>query len=455
MRHSKLGLFALVGIVGALGCKAGKSSGSTGLNGGASATGTPGGTMATTGTFSTGSGTGPSTSSGNSCAKFTAQGKQATVAMLFVLARNASMSTSGKWPAAQQAIVAAIDQDAFNSLSLGLVSFPQSYVNPPDCLCKAESLSICSTCADCTAQQITIPQVSCGIGGLPEVAINVAGTMKSNDSSGVRHEVYQFLTSHQPDNDANNGAPIYDAMVAGYDALKLQNTDKRVLILISDGGFSCTSLSSPNRPGYFDGACNDWEYPDTVNALITQQRTDATKPTNTFIVGLPGSNTNGGMTGSWANAPYSMRLALSTYAVSGSPTTVDPTCSSTAMFTKPGSDPAKPCHIDLSAGAFDASKLADAINAIRGQALGCIFALPDPPPGQTIDPNQVNVQVTQSGMTTTVPRRSNPTDMCLNDGCWDYTTDGKVELIGKACSDNTTGVTTKVDIEVGCMTIIK
>jgi len=70
-------------------------------------------------------------------------------------------------------------------------------------------------------------------------------------------------------------------------------------------------------------------------------------------------------------------------------------------------------------------------------------------------PDEVNVEITQNGMTTTLPKRSNPTDMCTNDGCWDYTTDGKVQLIGKACSDATIGVTTKVDIKVGCMTLIK
>jgi len=435
---------------GAIGCAAGKhSTAGTGGNGGATnATGTGTANGPSTGTFGNTTGTG--TGTGGSCAKFVAQGKQATASMLFVLQRSASMNTSGKWPAAQQAIVAAIDQDSFNSLSLGLLTFPQpTGVTPPECLCMAECGASCAACAG------LIPDVSCGVTGLPQVPINAAGTMKSNASSGVRHDIYQTLSNEQPQQDPNNGAPIYDAMVSAYGALKLQSVDKRILVLVTDGGFSCTSLSMPNRPGYFDGACNDWEEPATVNALITQERNDPSTPTNTFIVGLPGSNTNGGMTGTWANAPYPMLLALSTYAVSGSPGTVDPACDSMAVFTQGGMAPAKPCHIDLSAGAFDATKLAAAINAIRGAALGCTFGLPDPPPGQTINMSQVNVEITQNGMTTTLPRRSNPTDMCAVDGCWDYTSTGQVQLIGKACADSTSGTTTEVQIQVGCNTILK
>ncbi len=442
--------FLGVATVSAAGCAAGKQSTSASGGSGGAGTAASTGTGPSTGTF--GSTTGSSTGTNMTCAKFTAQGKQASTAMLFVLQRSASMNTSGKWAAAQQAVVAAIDQDSFNSLSLGMVTFPQNYVPPPDCLCEAECGT---TCSDSLCQALIGQGVSCGVGGLPEVAISPAGTMKSNASSGVRHDIYQFLVNHQPNNDPNNGAPIYDAMVSGFGALKLQTVEKRILVLVTDGGFSCTSLSMPNRPGYFDGACNDWEEPATVNALITSERTDPSTPINTFIIGLPGSNTNGGMTGSWANAPYPMLLALSTYAVSGSPSTIDPTCDSTAMFTQTGQAPAKPCHLDLSAGAFDATKLASAINAIRGAALGCTYGLPDPPPGQTIDLNEVNVEITQMGMTTTLPRRSNPTDMCTNDGCWDYDANNNVQLIGKACGDATTGVTTEVDIQVGCMTIIK
>ncbi len=228
------------------------------------------------------------------------------------------------------------------------------------------------------------------------------------------------------------------------------------MLVITDGGFSCTSVASPARSGYQDlNGCPDWEIPDNVNALITSQRNLPDTPVNTFFVGLPGSESTGGSTGGFDTPPYHMRLALSTYAVSGSPDTVDPGCSSDAVYTQGGQDPAVPCHIDLTTGGFDANALTQAIAQIRGQALGCIYELPTPPAGEEIDPAKVNVTITVNGTATNLARRADPTDTCATDGCWDYTADGKVELIGKACADITNATMGKVDIVVGCDTIVK
>lgn len=435
-----LGLGAGVGI--GFGCAAGSGS-NTGGSGGSGANGTTG-TTPSSGTFGNTTGTvGPDAS----CAKFTAAAKRDPAAVLIVLDKSASMNTSGKWAAAQLAIVSAIDQAAFDNTSLGLVAFPSTSSPTPQCLCDAccgGDLGVCG---------LVYPTVSCGVTPLPQIAIADSGTDKSNAPSGVRKEMYSYLATSAPLSNSDDGSPVYDAMVAGYNALKAYpNVKKRFLIVVTDGGFSCTSVAVPPRLGYTDTACLDWEIPDTVNALITAQRTDPTTPVNTFMVGLPGSNTHGE---TQALAPYAMRLALSTYAVSGSPDTVDPTCDKSAVFTKPGADPAKPCHIDLSTGPFDANVLATALNSIRGKTLDCVFTLPDPPPGQTIDMGQVNVETTQMGMGSTLPKRSSPSDMCTTDGCWDYNSMGQVELIGKACDDVKSSTTTKVDITVGCTTIVK
>jgi hypothetical protein len=209
------------------------------------------------------------------------------------------------------------------------------------------------------------------------------------------------------------------------------------------------------RPGFSDGACLDWEHPDNVNQLITMHRDDPMKPINTFIVGLPGSDSTGGTTGGFATPPYEMKLALSTYAVSGSPETVPADCDQSAMFTQGGAAPAVPCHLDLTTGTFDDQVLADAIEQIRGQALGCTYDLPDPPAGETINPDKVNVSLTIEMVTSTLPKRSNPNDTCDVDGCWDYTDADTLELIGKACTDVTMASNAKVEIVVGCDTIVK
>jgi hypothetical protein len=149
-----------------------------------------------------------------------------------------------------------------------------------------------------------------------------------------------------------------------------------------------------------------------------------------------------------------MKLALSSYAASGSPDTIDPACNG-KTFISPGTDPTMPCHIDMTAGQFDANALADVIAGIRGTALGCVYPVPDPPAGQTIDPTKVNVEVTLDGVgPTTIPARSSPSDDCATSACWDYDLLGNIEILGKGCDDISTAATAKVDIVVGCETII-
>ncbi len=434
--HCGLG-FSLSLVVGlGSGCAAGnaKPPGTGGAGGGAS-TGADG----SGGGFTTGPGSGGSGGS-ESCATFSKAAKQASAAMLFVLDGSASMNQQNKWGTAQLAVVQAIDKDVFDTMSLGMMIFPSSLVNAPACLAGLVS------------------KVSCGFPDKATIQVPLAsaGTMKSNAPAGVRHDVYQHLVFTAPLSNSDDGSPIYDALASAYDILKSYNVEKRIVVLVTDGGFSCTSLSNPYRAGDSDGLCPDWEIPDTVNGLINKQRLDLVAPVNTFIVGVPGSDSAGEYQGSFATPSYHMKLALSSYAVSGSPDTVDPSCDKGTVFTKSGLDPAKPCHIDLSNGAnFNPDALANAIAAIRGKALGCLYALPDPPPGKTIDLALVNVVVTVGGVKTTIPKRATPADDCAKDGCWDYTGTQQVQLLGKTCADVSAATDAKVDITVGCATIIK
>jgi hypothetical protein len=462
------------------GCAAASTNANTGVTGSGGS-----GTGATT-TASTGSGNGgePLAGSGGStgvgltdgsvpdglaaCTTFTAVAQQAPAAMLIVLQRSASMSTNGKWPAAQSALVQAIDEDVFDTMSVGLTAFPVGTTPAPACLdgifpsvyCSYPGYSPTATPATCTTSTDCTAPLACVNGSciipLP-VPIAAAGTNKSTAPTGVRHDIAQWLTANSPESDdESNSSPIYDAMNYGYQVLQATPIDKRIMVLITDGGFDCTSVSrNPTRPGISDGLCPDWEIPTTVNAMITAARTNATTPVETFIVGVPGSNsTPNQQQGLWTAAPYNMLLALSTYAVSGSPSTVDPTCDKNAMWTQSGPNPAKPCHIDLSNGAnFNAGALATAIATLRGKALGCVYPLPPPPMGQTIDPAKVNVVITIAGVPYTIPRRTSPSDMCLTSPCWDYDAMGQVNLIGIACSTVSTSASAKVDIYVGCATI--
>ena len=449
-----LGLCLSVGIGMGAGCSAGgdRTTGAGG-SGGDEWTGGHGNTSSSSsGNTSSSGGGGFNMGDGGlpACATFSAKATQAPAAMIIVLDGSASMNNVGKWSAAQLAIIGAIDKDVFDTMSLGLMVFPSAYMNPPACICSYIGVD------QATCNQLLAPGVSCGVSVLPQVPMAEAGTDKSNAATGVRRQIYDWLVGHNPLSNGDDGSPIYQALKNSYDVLKLQNIDRRIAVLITDGGFSCTSVASPPRAGYADGyGCPDWEYPASVNALISGARTDPSKPINTFIVGVPGSNSVGQKDGTFDTAPYNMLLALSTYSVSGSPDTVDPACSKDAVFMQGASAPAKPCHLDLSTGPFDANVLADAISKIRGAALGCVYDLPPPPAGQTIDKATVNVNITIDGVTITLPKRKDPLDLCTVDGCWDYTPDDKVRIYGKTCDDLNDAKAGKVDIYVGCETILK
>lgn len=468
----RLGLLLVtLGSVGALyaGCSAaedpaGTTTQGSGNSGNGSGEGGSGGSLGGAGAGASSGGVGGELLLGGGgtggiqgCVTFTEEAEMAPAAMLVALDMSASMAGT-KWNAARQAVVTALDKDVFDNMSLGLVTFPSSYQPPPQCLCTAIGLPDLAQCAQLWPILTGAPGVSCGVSAQPQVSVVSAGTLKSADATGVRKQILDYLSASTPISTADDGSPIYEAMLAGYNALSLvPDVDKRVLVLVTDGGFSCTSLSNPQRPAFTDAnGCQDWEHPDEVNDLIAEWRTSATTPTNTFVVGVPGSNSSGAPVGGFDTPPYAMLLALSTYAVSGSPLTVDPSCSSAATFVQGAPPPPSPCHIDMSNGlTFSATALADALAAIRGAALGCVYPLPEPPLGETIDPGQVNVEVTADGTTVQVPKRSDPSDTCDPVGCWDYTAALEVELLGATCDLVSTAQTAKVEIVVGCETIAK
>lgn len=223
------------------------------------------------------------------------------------------------------------------------------------------------------------------------------------------------------------------------------------MILLSDGGFGCTSLSNPLRPNYTDGlGCPDWENPNNVVNLLDAAYKHGTAPVHTFVIGLPGTDTKPTDTDA---PPYYMRRAMSAFAQAGSPDTVPPGCDGT--YSQAGGDPAVSCHFDLTQGNFNTAALAKAISDARGKALGCVYELPEASGGGQVDKNKVNVIITVGGNAVQLTKRLDPTNPCTSEGCWDYDEDGKVVLVGKACADVTAAESAKVQILVGCETVVK
>ena len=364
------------------------------------------------------------------CATGNFRAQFAPMAMLVVLDGSGSMAASNKYADAQQAIVTALDEDAFDSASLGLLIYPTGNVTGPACV-------------------FNLP-VACEVPGLSQVPLVPAGTTKSTDPTGVRHQIYeQLVTSSPSTSGVGEGNPAYDAIQNGINILQTwPGPGVRVLFYITDGGASCASLST--RPGYDDGnMCPDWEYPASIISLVQAANTATTGAVNTIFVGVPGADTDGTNV---YDPPYHVRLALSAEAWAGSPQSCDPTCNG-QTFTQAGGDPSNPCHFDMSVN-YSPTLLAAAINQIRGSLLGCVFDVPKPD-GGTVNPDEVNVEYSTNGTTyTELYKRASPSDPCTTgSGCWDYDQSGQVVLIGQACTTVEGAPNADVQIVVGCQTI--
>jgi hypothetical protein len=98
--------------------------------------------------------------------------------------------------------------------------------------------------------------------------------------------------------------------------------------------------------------------------------------------------------------------------------------------------------------------LIKAVNQIASSLLGCSYALPAPPSGQTLDVNAVNVNFTpQGGAAKTLPYSAD----CANVDGWHYDdakTPTQVILCGGSCTTAQASVGAKLDIIFGCATAV-
>jgi len=369
-----------------------------------------------------------------SCVTATYVAEQAPLAMMVVLDKSASMASQNRWNFAAQAIVQALDRDVFDTTYVGLYAAPNGMVPAPACI------------------SWILPEVGCGAPAFPQWSLTLAGTDKSTAATGIRRDIKDWLANEAPLSGDPDGTPLYDAILwSSTDLQAWPEQGKRVLLVVTDGSISCTSLST--RTAFMDAnGCADWEHPQNIVTLVQQKEQDATAPVLTFVIGVPGSDTYDPTAAQ--QPPYYMRGALSSIAMAGAPDYVSATCDAVLPFTDPGSNPTESCHFDMTQGNFTVQAVADAISVVRGQTVGCTFDLPDPPGGLEI--SEVNVRSTVDGDIEDLARRSDPSNPCdTAPGCWDYDASlENVELIGAACDAVMAGQSVQVDIILGCQTIV-
>jgi hypothetical protein len=89
--------------------------------------------------------------------------------------------------------------------------------------------------------------------------------------------------------------------------------------------------------------------------------------------------------------------------------------------------------IQINTGQDVGAQLIAALNQIRDDVVvDCTYAIPAPPPGRTLDYNQVNVSITTGGGDDVSVGKDDPSDSTCNG--WEYSSDmSQIVLCGEAC----------------------
>jgi hypothetical protein len=111
-------------------------------------------------------------------------------------------------------------------------------------------------------------------------------------------------------------------------------------------------------------------------------------------------------------------------------------------------------------GANAQQQFLDALNKIRGQALGCVYAIPLPEAGVAIDPGMVNVRYTpgDGSAPVTLPKVSGAGACPPSGDAWYYddaAAPTKIVLCDTSCKRISGDATATVDIVTGCATVVR
>ncbi|HMJ57371.1 MAG TPA: vWA domain-containing protein [Polyangiaceae bacterium] len=247
----------------------------------------------------------------------------------------------------------------------------------------------------------------CGVQSAPSVAV------KAVDATQIA-ALNASLDAMKP----AGGTPVVGATILGYKHLhqQLNLTGNDFLVLLTDGSESCT--------------------PADVTGLVSTQVPNALSVgIRTFSIGVPGSEAARGLLSQIAFAGDTARSA---------------TCDHS------GSKDVGDCHFDMTTSQDFAGDLRLALGTITGKALTCTFEVPPGPAGLPVDRDKLNVNFTPGGGSA-VPILQDNTAPCDQgaDG-WQYTdSDTKITLCGPTCAKVKSDSGARIEIVLGCRTVIK
>lgn len=233
--------------------------------------------------------------------------------------------------------------------------------------------------------------------------------------SSQRSQIERAFARQSPD----GGTPTHDAYRYAHRALAAAAvTGARFAVVITDGtptfslGCEGTGLvSDPVDPG----------------PLVTEAQQARTQGVSTFVIGSPGSE--------------GARESLSRMAEAGG--TARPNCSHSGPNY---------CHFDMTQSGNFAADLRDALGTISGLALSCAYDIPEPPSGQLLDPERVNVLFTPSGGSAELIAKS-PSGACREG--WQYSDDGAQVLLCENTCDRVKNAQGSLSLEFGCATRVR
>jgi hypothetical protein len=198
------------------------------------------------------------------------------------------------------------------------------------------------------------------------------------------------------------------------------------IVLITDGQptltIDCMGSCSPRDPVPTQ---------PIIDAIAAAMAEDGT---HTFVIGSPGSEQN-------ETTGEDVRGWLSEAATAGG--TATPGCSNSGPDF---------CHFDMSQALDFGEALRGALAEIAGSVISCSYGIPEPPPGETVDPNAVNLVIQPgAGGNVLLLRANGPS---CQEG-WYYDAEGNVALCQNSCDRAQSDNQASLRLFFGCQTYVE
>jgi hypothetical protein len=353
-----------------------------------------------------GSGSGSTASGEMQCGKSTV-GNQIPGALLLLLDRSGSMGDPADGKSGQtkydamQVAVSQMVKLAKPTLEVGLLPFPKGDYDSTasaGCFINPSAPGCAAILADGGCKDVaTMPVVA--IQPLVQNAPAIVSWLNQNGPYG--------------------GTPTLYALINAFAIAKAHKTaGQRFVLLVTDG------VPNTAQPpfGPLPAMQTDCKQLSDIEKVVADAAA-GTPSVHTYVIGSPGSE--------------SAAKHLSQLAINGK-TKKDPACSAAAGN----------CHYQIGTANFE-KDLTAVLGSIAGSVSDCIF---DMPMGENIDPNLVNVTITDGmGKQTEIFK-----DPAHQDG-WDYAdaAQDKIQLFGPACATFKAGKGSTITIILGCQSKIK